>query len=295
MKKFYTILHTYLILSLLFVNTSFANSFNLNSLYLETEKSFTININNNAKINYFYEPKYEKIAQSISKQIEKTHIIYEKLLGTPKNFDLTIMVLNQKDFFNLTKVPNWVNAIYFKKHIVFPIDDNKKFDINFLKSIRHEYMHAFINNLSKGKCANWFDEGLAQWAEGSTEPKLWENLESFLQVHYALSISNLESSYTTLPTQLVPVAYAESLFSVKYLIRNNKLDNFKKLFELLSNDISFNESFEKSFNMSISTLDYNISEILYNYKNSQEKKSFDELINYTQSNNLDNIMAKMRY
>ena len=70
--------------------------------------------------------------------------------------------MNQEDFFNITNVPRWTNAIYFKKHIIFPIDDeNQKFDIVFLKSLRHEYMHALIYNLSNGKCASWFDEGIA--------------------------------------------------------------------------------------------------------------------------------------
>ena len=294
MKKTFLVSFIYIIISFSLVSTSFANSFNLSELYFENEKSFIVQINDKARINFFYEPQYELITKNISKQIEKTHLIYEKLLGKPNDFNLTIMVINQNDFFNITKVPNWVNAIYFKKHIVFPIDNNKKIDINFLKSIRHEYMHAFVNNLSKGKCANWLDEGLAQWAEGSTEPKLWQNLENFLKIHYALSINNLESGYTTLPTYLVPVAYAESLLGVKYLIRNNKLDNFKKLFFLLNNDVPFNESFEKSFNMSTASFDNKISEILYKYKNSEVKKSFDDLINYTKNDNLDDIMAKMK-
>ena len=294
MKKTFLVSFIYIIISFSLVSTGFANSFNLSELYFENEKSFIVQINDKTRINFFYEPQYELITKNISKQIEKTHLIYEKLLGKPNDFDLTIMVINQNDFFNITKVPNWVNAIYFKKHIVFPIDNNKKIDINFLKSIRHEYMHAFVNNLSKGKCANWLDEGLAQWAEGSTEPKLWQNLENFLKIHYALSINNLESGYTTLPTYLVPVAYAESLLGVKYLIRNNKLDNFKKLFFLLNNDVPFNESFEKSFNMSTASFDNKISEILYKYKNSEVKKSFDDLINYTKNDNLDDIMAKMK-
>lgn len=295
MKKKYLI-QLLLVISIFLIPTCYANSFNLKELYLINEKNFTFNVNDNTKIVVYFEPQYENIAKNITKRIIETHNIYEKLLGKPENFTLTIKLINQKDFFNITKIPTWINAIYFKKHIIFPMENNSnEFNTELLKSLRHEYMHAFINNLSNGNCASWFDEGLAQWAEGKTNPKLWSELEKFLEVHYPLNLNNLESSYTTLPTYLVPVAYAESLFGIKYLINNTNIENFNKLFSLLKNGISFNESFYMSFNLSIENFDYQISNILHKWKNTQNKKTFDEFINFSKSNNFEFIMARIRH
>ena len=295
-KKIFKFTYILFILSLLFVTSSFANSFNIQDLYLNNEEEFLLQINNDVNINFIYSKKYKQLANVIAKQIKNTHYVYENLLGSPKNFKLTIKLMNQEDFFNITNVPRWTNAIYFKKHIIFPIDDeNQKFDIEFLKSLRHEYMHAFIYNLSNGKCASWFDEGIAQWAEGSTNPKLWNELEKFLEVHYALSFSNLENSYTTMPTYLVPVAYAESLFGIKYLIKNTDIKNFKKLFSLLNNGVSFNESFKNAFNLSVENFDYQISNILYKWKNSKDRKSFDDLINFSTHEDFNHVQARLEF
>lgn len=306
MRKFVFTLRLFilsiLLSSLIIAKSGFANSFNIKDLYLKNEKSFQVYINENANISIYYEPQYKTLARDLKDRVREIHYIYEKLLGSPKDFNLTIKLINQDKFFNITKVPNWINAIYFKKHIIFPIDDNisnnKKIDIEFLKSLRHEYMHAFIYNLSHGNCASWFDEGLAQWAEGNTNPRLWEELENFLNKHNALSLSNLERNYTTMPTYLVPVAYAESLFSVKYLIKNSDIENFKKLFSLLNKGYAFNESFKCAFSESIENFDNKISNILYSWKISSKSnlnsKNFDEFINFSTENNFETIRAKIK-
>lgn len=275
-------------------NITFANSFDINKLYFKGEKNYTLKLTNDSKITLYYEPQYENIAKNLGIHLTKIHKDYENLLGIPKDFNLVIKLINQKDFFKITKIPSWINAVYFKKHIIFPIQDGiNNFNKEFFKSLRHEYMHAFVNNLSNGTCASWFDEGLAQWAEGEENPKLWSELDKFLKVHNALSLSNLETSYTTLPTYLVPVAYAESLFGIKYLFNETNLENLKKMFTLLRNHYSFSDSFQIAYNLSLQEFDYKIVNTLYNYKESDKKQSFDELINYSKSNNFEYVMARM--
>lgn len=272
---------------------SYASTFNIYDLYLQDDNFTIINIKEDVKIKIYFLPQYRNIALTLKDKIEETHKIFQNLLGSPKDFFLTIKILDKDTFFKVTKIPSWINAIYFKKHIIIPLDNSRKnFDIELLKSLRHEYMHAFVYNLSNGGCEGWLDEGLAQWAEGNENPRLWDELEKYLYKHNALSLSNLKTSYTNLPSYLVPIAYAESLISTKYLINYYGFESIKTLFLNLKTGNSFNQSFYNAFYIKKENFDYEISNLLSSWKTLPKKQSFDSLIKYSQENNFNNIMGR---
>ncbi len=294
-KKFLSSLVLFLTLNLCISHNIFADVFNIKDLYSNTDKNFTLYLNDSSEAIIYYDPKYREIAVKISKKLKETHDFYENLLGVPKDLKLTFKIMDKNRFFQVTKIPEWINAIYYKKHIIFPLSpEDAVFSLELLKSLRHEYMHAFIYNLSNGNCVSWLDEGLAQWSEGTTNPRLWNELKSFLKNHNALSLSNISGGYTVLPTSIVPIAYAESLFSVKFLINNFKISKFQKLFSYLKEDVPFNESFKMAFNLGVEDFDFTVTSLLYNWKNSSQKKSFDNFINFSNENNFDTIMARMK-
>lgn len=294
-KKFLSFLLIFLLIILSINNSSFAKTFDVNDLYSNKDIHLTLTLNDTSYIRIYYENDYKNLAKEMLKSIKETHTLYENLLGTPNNLHLTLKIINKDKFFKVTKIPEWINAIYYKKHIFFPLDNqDNNFNIELLKSLRHEYMHAFIYNLSNGNCVGWLDEGLAQWSEGTTNPRLWKELKKFLKKHNPLSLSNIATGYTTLPTYLVPVAYAESLFSVKFLINNFKFSDFKNLFYLLKNDIPFNDSFKEAFNTDITIFDSIITSTLYNFKETSSLQSFDDFIKFSKENNFDEIMARIK-
>ena len=95
-KKIFKFTYILFILSLLFVTSSFANSFNIQDLYLNNEEEFLLQINNDVNINFIYSKKYKQLANVIAKQIKGTHYVYENLLGSPKDFKLTIKLTYHK-------------------------------------------------------------------------------------------------------------------------------------------------------------------------------------------------------
>ena len=71
-KKFFKFTYILFILSLLFVTSSFANSFNIQDLYLSNEEEFLLQINNDVNINFIYSKKYKQLANVIAKQIKES-------------------------------------------------------------------------------------------------------------------------------------------------------------------------------------------------------------------------------
>lgn len=65
-------------------------------------------------------------------------------------------------------IPNWSYALSFSNFILI-VDYNKwkaKSTVTFDQTIIHEFSHVVINEITKGKCPLWLNEGLAQYYSG---------------------------------------------------------------------------------------------------------------------------------
>ena len=82
-KKIFKFTYILFILSLLFVTSSFANSFNIQDLYLNNEEEFLLQINNDVNINFIYSKKYKQLESinnelNITKELKNKSIINNK-------------------------------------------------------------------------------------------------------------------------------------------------------------------------------------------------------------------------
>lgn len=93
---------------------------------------------------------------------EMERVFAAKLTSPPKVVLLTSQRLSQ-----LTSAPKWASALYQEKTIYITVGPKAKLGREKIaRSFRHEIVHMFVAELSRGRAPAWFDEGLAMYLSG---------------------------------------------------------------------------------------------------------------------------------
>jgi len=162
---------------------------------------------------------------------------------------VVLRLVSQEEYQRLTGSPDWTSAMYINGVITIPLSKNHTISEKQLqKTIRHEYIHAFIDELSGGNCPAWMDEGLAQLLEGKPNKLLGPALRSWIKHSEALPLAWLRDGFTGLDSAVVPAAYAQSLFAARSLVNTHGFEAVRDYLSLLSKGLLPDEAFHLAFN-----------------------------------------------
>ena len=126
-------------------------------------------------------------------------------------------------------------------------------------AIKHEYVHAFLAELSDNRIPAWLDEGIAQYLEGQDNPRLAPALRNWLANNPPLALDSLNHGFTTLKGSSVVVAYAESLFITRSLINRYGISKVAKVIKLLGQGESLSRSIELALDREIADIEKDLA------------------------------------
>ena len=204
-----------------------------------------------SKLTIIAPQKWNSTASKLKSSLRNTHSYFTRIFGPIPSFKTSVKLMNDEEFYRATGAPRWTNAMYYKEQIIIPLPASGEINYPELyRSVKHEFTHAVIHSLSKGKCPGWLDEGLAQWAEGEENPALQPALLDWLQYNKPVPLEMLQGGFTKLRTNMVPAAYAQSLFAANTVIDFHGLDNVQDYFSALRLGYEKEEAFERGFGIS---------------------------------------------
>ena len=191
------------------------------------------------------------LTKKLSILLERTHQQYTKIFGEIPTLTTSIRLIDEREFFKVTAAPEWTNALFYKNEIIIPIPENvAEIDLeNIFRAVKHEYTHAVVHALSAGRCPGWLDEGLAQWSEGPENPALQLALLELLKKNRYIPFDKLQGGFTKLDVELVPAAYAQSLYVTKELLTQHGFSALRRFFKVLRHGYSKDAAFIAGFNM----------------------------------------------
>jgi len=194
---------------------------------------------------------WNSTADRIGLSLEGLHLRFNDMFGDIPAFQSSIRLMEEEMFFRTTGAPRWTNALFLKGEIIIPMSKTSPPSAeSLLRTVRHEYAHAVIHAMSNGKCPGWLDEGIAQWAEGKENPALRPALARWLQHQSPVSLSLLQGGFTRLDSQMVPAAYAQSLFAANTVINTFGFEQIRSYLDNLQSGLSSEQAFQKSFRLS---------------------------------------------
>ncbi len=190
----------------------------------------------------------KQIADFALATLNSTFEEYSNLFNRTPIKKVTLRFLSPAEFKKYTGAPAWTSAMYFNNEITIPLNPKKGINLSELgRALRHEYAHAVIAEISDGKCPAWLDEGVAQYLEGRINGLLGPSLRKWISSNDAMPLSWLQNGFTLLKEDIVPAAYAQSLFSTRKIIRTHGFEGIGNYFTSLRNGQSERESFEENF------------------------------------------------
>ncbi len=161
-----------------------------------------------------------------------------------------VVLYPDQTFREVTGSPHWSGAIYDGR-IKMPIGGLARGSERLARTVRHEYAHAAIVTLSKGKAPVWLNEGLAQVAEEIDDEGRTNRLRMAVADGTLLPLGDLENGFTHFDRDQASLAYSQAYFAAKYLLDTKGGYNVRRLLEAMAtadtNDAAFRQALGMSY------------------------------------------------
>ncbi len=161
---------------------------------------------------------------------------------------LEVVLYPDQTFREVTGSPHWSGGIYDGR-IKMPIGGLARGNEHLARTVRHEYAHAAIVTLSKGKAPVWLNEGLAQVAEETEDEGRTNRLRMALNDGRLLSLGELEGGFTHFDRDQASLAYSQAYFAAKYLLDQKGGYNVRRLLEAMATADSMDAAFRAALAM----------------------------------------------
>jgi Flp pilus assembly protein TadD len=161
---------------------------------------------------------------------------------------LEVVLYPDETFREVTGSPHWSGGIYDGR-IKLPIGGLARGNDRLARTVRHEYAHAAIVTLSKGKAPVWLNEGLAQVAEETGDEGRTNRLRMAVADGSLLGLVDLEGGFTRFDRDQASLAYSEAFFAAKYLLDQKGAYNTRRLLEAMATADDVDAAFRQALGM----------------------------------------------
>ena len=211
------------------------------------------------------------VAREIMDLLDEAYQEIGQALSAFPQTPITVILYSNQQFHDVTLSPAWSQGIFDGK-IRLPIEGFSN-DPNLLrKVVNHEYTHAALYNLFKGRTIpTWLNEGIALNLEGAGPTRREKLLLSRMQEsHDLIPLENLHQSFTTFSDEMASLAYAQSYSATRYLINRYGMVRLKEFLLALTVESEFEVAFETHFMVTY-------SEFKHEWQSSIEKKINEDI------------------
>ena len=209
---------------------------------------FTLHIDRSGPEPTSIAPSREQLAKDSIAILNRTYDELRRIFKAAPKQQVVLRFLSPQEFKKQTGAPSWTSAMYYRDEITIPLSESTGVDMLELeRALRHEYVHAFIAQLSRYRCPAWLDEGIAQLIEGEPNPLLGPALRRWVVFNDPIPLNWLRNGFTTLDSKIVPAAYAQSLFATRRIVNTLGMQSVVEYLQLLADGRDEDAAFKKAF------------------------------------------------
>ncbi|NDC37960.1 MAG: hypothetical protein EBZ48_07890, partial [Proteobacteria bacterium] len=229
-----------------------------------------VELKGGGKLTFISPERWSALSDEVVAEVKSTHQELSGMFGEIPAFTASIRLTDQDSFHRATGAPGWTNALYYRGQILIPLSLAEEPDLSNLKrSLRHEYTHAVINALSAGKAPGWLDEGIAQWMEGEENPALRPALAKWLEINDPVPLALMQGGFTKMAAEMVPAAYAQSLFSATVVINTFGFEDIGVFLKGLRQGMEKDVAFAYGFSIDTTTFERRLGRTLRSWQQKQ--------------------------
>ncbi|MEK6599043.1 MAG: peptidase MA family metallohydrolase, partial [Deltaproteobacteria bacterium] len=193
------------------------------------------------------------IGYLISILLEEAYIKVGSDIGYYPEDRIEAVLYTQQQFTDVTRAPNWAGAIYDGR-IKIPIGGVTSRTSLLERALFHEYTHALVHRLSKGRAPVWLNEGIAQHEEGAANENINQILAQITRSEKPIPLRPFEGSFIGYNNMQASVAYSVSLSATEYIINEFGISAVRRILENLGNGKTLEEAISSSLYISYEDL-----------------------------------------
>jgi tetratricopeptide (TPR) repeat protein len=190
-------------------------------------------------------------ARAVSDGLEDAYFHVGRKLDLYPSERVPVVLYASEDFHDVTQTPSWTGGVYDGR-IKLPsrgVEDGDSTVIE--RTLRHEYGHVLVSQLSRNRAPVWLSEGVAIWCEEDRDGDRADWAYRTLSGEVLFPLRELEGSFTRLPPERVHVAYAQSYLAVRSLVQGSGGRNVHDLLAALGEGKSLDDAFQGVYSRSL--------------------------------------------
>jgi hypothetical protein len=194
-------------------------------------------------------------AQAVAQGLEDAYFHVGAKLDLYPGERVPVVLYSSQDFHDITQTPNWTGGVYDGR-IKLPSRGFEEGDQAVVeRTLRHEYGHVLVNQLSRGRAPVWLNEGVAIWCEEERDGDREDWAYRTLSGQVLFSLQELEGSFTRLNPERVHVAYAQSYLAIRRLVDRSGGRSMRELLTSLGKGDSLDEAFRDVYSRNMASFE----------------------------------------
>jgi len=156
-----------------------------------------------------------EVWQMVERVCEDAYLEVGRRLDHYPELPVTVILYTDRQFQDATRVPAWAEAIFDGK-IRIPAKGLLAPGPELTRIVMHEYAHAVVHDLSRGRAPIWLHEGIAQFFEG-TPTDVPAVARRIVAGGGPLPLPSIEGMFVVMPQKQAELAYIESRLAAIYI------------------------------------------------------------------------------
>lgn len=164
-----------------------------------------------------------------------------------------VILYTKRDYREVTRSPDWSGGLYDGK-IRLPIGGLAEIAPELRATLRHEYTHAVVRELTRGNCPVWLNEGIAELQGRQELNTPLKELARAVRTGEYLPFRKLEMGFASLGTREVLLAYEQSYALVNFMVSSYGWHRVKGILTNLGEGLTVGEAISSA--LSDLSMDY---------------------------------------
>jgi tetratricopeptide (TPR) repeat protein len=203
------------------------------------------------------------LRQQVQASLENSYSDLVRDLGIFPRQNISVSLYTNQAFFDVTEAPSWIGALNDGK-LRIPIQGLSSVTPVLARVLKHELAHSFINQVSRGRCPQWLNEGIAQLVEPKQlGPTRGRRLADLYRGGNQIPLATLERSFLSFSPFEAILAYDESLAAAEYIRDTYGIGELRSILERLGDGSSTETSLRVTIHSGYSDLEEQVARHLY--------------------------------